>query len=176
MKKLLFILLIFFTIISCKNYSNVYAATEPPNVTGQSFVVMDANTGNVVYGKGEHNQYPPASTTKLMTILLTLENCEMDELVTVGEIPPYVEGSKIYIHEGEQITVEQLLYSVILASANDSSTALAEHISGSVEDFAKLMTERAKELGAMNTNFTNPHGLYDENHRTTTYDLSLIHI
>lgn len=174
MKKLTFILLIFFTITLFGNYSDVYASTEPPSVTGQSLVVMDANTGAVVYGRNEHTPYPPASTTKLMTILLTLENCELNEIVTVGPLPPYIEGSKIYIHEGEQMTVEQMLYAVIMASANDCAAALAEHISGSIEAFAELMTKRAKELGAMNTNFENPHGLYGENHRSTTYDLALM--
>lgn len=174
MKRLAFILLIFFTITLFGNYNDVYASTEPPSITGQSVVVMDANTGAVVYGKNEHRQYPPASTTKLMTILLTLENCEMNEIVTVGSLPPYIEGSKIYIHEGEQMTVEQMLYAVIMASANDCAAALAEHISGSVEAFAELMTKRAKELGAKNTNFENPHGLYGENHRSTTYDLALM--
>lgn len=174
MKRLAFILLIFFTITLFGNYNDVYASTEPPSITGQSVVVMDANTGAVVYGRNEHRQYPPASTTKLMTILLTLENCEMNEIVTVGPLPPYIEGSKIYIHEGEQMTVEQMLYAVIMASANDCAAALAEHISGSIEAFAELMTKRAKELGAMNTNFENPHGLYGENHRSTTHDLALM--
>lgn len=174
MRKFTFILLVFFTVTILGNNSNVYASTEPPTVTGKSVVIMDANTGAVVYGKEEHTQYPPASTTKLMTVLLTLENCELDEVVTVGAIPPYIEGSKVYIHEDEELTVEQLLYAVILASANDCAAALAEHISGSIESFGELMTSRAKELGAMNTNFTNPHGLYEENHRTTAYDLALI--
>lgn len=174
MKKLSFALLIFFAIILFGDCDIAYAATEPPSITGQSVVVMDANTGAVVYGKNEHTQYPPASTTKLMTILLTLENCKMDDIVTVGPIPPYIEGSKIYIHEGEEMTVEQMLYAVIMASANDCAAALAEHISGSIEAFADLMNKRAKELGALNTNFENPHGLYGENHRSTTYDLALI--
>lgn len=174
MRKFTFILLVFFTVIIMGNYSNVYASTEPPSVTGKSVVVMDANTGAVVYGKDEHTQYPPASTTKLMTVLLTLENCDLNELVTVGAIPPFIEGSKIYIHENEELTVEQLLYAVIMASANDCASALAEHISGTIESFGGLMTSRAKEIGALNTNFTNPHGLYEETHRTTTYDLALI--
>lgn len=174
MKKLTIILFTFFTITLFGNSNSVFATTEFPPVTGQSVVVMDANTGAVVYGRNEHTQYPPASTTKLMTILLTLENCKMDEIVTVGPIPPFIEGSKIYIHEGEEMTVEQMLYAVIMASANDCSAALAEHISGSIEAFAELMNKRAKELGAMNTNFENPHGLYGENHRSTTYDLALM--
>lgn len=173
MKKL-FIILSFFT-ITLLSYSNAYAyTTEPPSITGESVVVMDANTGAVVYGKNENTPYPPASTTKLMTVLLTLENADLDEVVTVGEIPPTIEGSKIYIDVGEKMTVEEMLYSVIMVSANDCAAALAEHISGSIEEFSKLMNQRAKELGCKNTNFVNPHGLYDDKHRTTAYDLALI--
>lgn len=173
MKKLLFIILSFFA-ISLLSYSNAYAYSDPPSITGKSVVVMDANTGAVVYGKNENKPYPPASTTKLMTVLLTLENCDLDEVVTVGEFPPTIEGSKIYIDVGEKMTVEEMLYSVIMVSANDCAAALAEHISGSIEEFAVLMNQRAKELGCKNTNFVNPHGLYDDKHRTTAYDLALM--
>lgn len=174
MKKLLFVILLFFT-ITLLSYSNAYAyTTEPPSITGESVVVMDANTGAVVYGKNENTPYPPASTTKLMTVLLTLENADLDEVVTVDKLPPTIEGSKIYIDVGEKMTVEEMLYSVIMVSANDCAAALAEHISGSIEEFSKLMNQRAKELGCKNTNFVNPHGLYDDKHRTTAYDLALI--
>lgn len=174
MKKLLFVILSFFT-IALLSYSNAYAyTTEPPSITGESVVVMDANTGAVVYGKNENTPYPPASTTKLMTVLLTLENADLDEVVTVDKLPPTIEGSKIYIDVGEKMTVEEMLYSVIMVSANDCAAALAEHISGSIEEFSKLMNQRAKELGCKNTNFVNPHGLYDDKHRTTAYDLALI--
>lgn len=172
MKKNIFILLLAI-MLSCCSFT-VFAATDPPEITGDSVVVMDASTGEVVYGKSENDQYPPASTTKLMTILLTLENCDLNEVVTVGDYPPTIEGSKIYIGTGEQLTVEQMLYSVIMVSANDCAAALAEHISGSVEAFAELMNSRAKELGCLNTHFCNPHGLYEDEHRTTTYDLALI--
>lgn len=166
-----FLLIFLFTSLNC---INAFASSDPPSITGESVVVMDANTGVVVYGKNENVQYPPASTTKLMTVLLTLENCNLDEVVTVGENPPTIEGSKIYIDAKEKMTVEEMLYAVIMVSANDCATALAEHISGTVEEFAKLMNTRAKELGCLNTNFTNPHGLYEETHRTTAYDLALI--
>lgn len=161
-------------IITTLSSINVFAATAPPSITGDSITVMDAKTGAVVYEKNKDVQYPPASTTKLMTILLTLENTDLSEVVTVGELPPTIEGSKIYIGTGEQLTVEEMLKAVIMVSANDCATALAEHISGSVEEFSKLMNKRAKELGCLNTNFTNPHGLYGEHHRTTSYDLALI--
>jgi len=108
MKKLLFTIISFFA-ITLLIYSDAYAYSDPPSITGKSVVVMDANTGAVVYGKNENTPYPPASTTKLMTVLLTLENCDLDEVVTVGEFPPTIEGSKIYIDVGEKMTVEEML-------------------------------------------------------------------
>jgi D-alanyl-D-alanine carboxypeptidase len=135
---------------------------------------MDANTGEILYSKNMDSAYPPASTTKIMTALLTLENCKLDDVVTVGKKPPMADGSKIYIFEGEQLTVKQLLYGLLLSSANDCAEALAEHMGGSVEGFAEMMNKRAKELGCENTNFVNPSGLYDENHKTSSHDLALI--
>ncbi|MGL4730947.1 MAG: D-alanyl-D-alanine carboxypeptidase family protein [Clostridium sp.] len=152
----------------------VFAAPPAPSASAEGVVVMNAATGEVLYGKNENVKYPPASPTKLMTALLTLENCDLDEKVTISELPPTIEGSKIYIDKDEVLTVRELLYSLIMVSANDCATALAEHIGGSVDNFAKMMNKRAKELGCKNTNFTNPHGLYEKNHRTTAYDLALM--
>jgi len=173
MKKILLCLWLTLCIITF-NISNAFAAENKPTVNANGVVIMDAKTGAVIYSKNPDTKYPPASTTKLMTILLTLEKCKLDDVVKVGALPPTIEGSKIYIDKDEEMTVEQMLYSVIMVSANDCATALAEHISGSVENFAKLMTDRAKELGCKNTTFKNPHGLYDPEHRTTAYDLALI--
>ncbi len=110
-----------------------------------------------------------------MTALLVLENCKLDDKVMVGTKPSsFVDGNKIYIFKDEEFTIEQLLYALLLESANDVAIALAEHVSGTEEAFANLMTERAKELGCKNTHFVNAHGLDDPNHYTTAYDLSLI--
>ena len=150
------------------------AAAAAPSVSADSAILMDANTGEILYSKNMDAAYPPASTTKIMTALLTLENCKLDDVVTVGKKPPMADGSKIYIFEGEQLTVKQLLYGLLLSSANDCAEALAEHMGGSVEGFAEMMNKRAKELGCENTNFVNPSGLYDENHKTSSHDLALI--
>lgn len=150
------------------------AASTAPTVSADSAVLMDADTGEILYSKNIDDAYPPASTTKIMTALLTLEKCKLDDVVTVGKNPPLADGSKIYIYEGEQLTVKQLLYGMLLPSANDCAEALAEHIGGSMDGFAKLMNERAKELGCKNTNFVNPSGLYNENHKTSARDLALI--
>ncbi|MCJ7690529.1 MAG: D-alanyl-D-alanine carboxypeptidase, partial [Clostridiaceae bacterium] len=147
---------------------------SPPSSSADSVVLMDAATGKILYEKNKDSAYPPASTTKIMTILLVLEKTELDDIVTVSKNASLADGSKIFIREGEKISIKELLYGLTLASANDCAVALAEHVSGSVEEFAKLMNERAKSLGCISTNFVNPNGLYDVNHKTSAYDLSLI--
>lgn len=145
-----------------------------PNITAQGAILIDLNSGQMLYGKNINSKFGPASTTKIMTALITLEKCKLDEKVVVGKKPPFEEGSKIYLNEGEELTVEQLLYAMMLESANDAALALAEYIGGSKEGFAKIMNDKAAELGCKNTNFVNPNGLYDDNHYTTAYDLALI--
>jgi D-alanyl-D-alanine carboxypeptidase (penicillin-binding protein 5/6) len=152
----------------------VHAEVKPPTVSADSVVLMDATTGTILYEKNKDAAYPPASTTKIMTILLVLEKANLDDEVTISKNAEIADGSKIYIFEGEKISVKDLLYGLTLASANDCAVALAEHISGSVEEFAKLMNEKAKSLGCENTNFVNPNGLYDVDHKTSSYDLALI--
>jgi len=164
------------TIPSFKASAASTASTAPtaPSVSADSAVLMDADTGEILYSKNIDAAYPPASTTKIMTALLTLENCKLDDVVTVGKNPPLADGSKIYIYEGEQLTVKQLLYGMLLPSANDCAEALAEHVGGSLDGFAAMMNKRAKELGCTDTNFVNPSGLYNDNHKTSAKDLALI--
>lgn len=150
------------------------AASTAPSVSADSAILMDADTGEILYSKNIDSAYPPASTTKIMTALLTFENCKLDDVVTIGKNPPLADGSKIYIFEGEQLTVKQLLYGMLLPSANDCAEALAEHMGGSVDGFAAMMNKRAKELGCTDTNFVNPSGLYNDNHKTSAKDLALI--
>jgi len=115
-----------------------------------------------------------ASTTKIMTAILALESGRLGDVVTVSEYASLMEGSGIDLEAGEQKTLEELVYGLILRSGNDAATAIAEHLGGSVEKFAVMMTRRAKELGAAQTKFMNPHGLHHEEHYTTAYDLALI--
>lgn len=149
---------------------------DGPEVTAPTALLIDAKTGKVLYEKNADEKRYPASTTKIMTGLLAVEYGKMDEVVTIGQNPPLIErgSSQIYLIPGEQLTMEQLLYALMLESANDAAVAIAEHISGSVEEFAKLMNKRAKELGATNTNFVNPNGLHDDEHYTTARDLAMI--
>lgn len=152
----------------------IVRAYDKPSINAQAGILMDLNTGQILYEKNIHEKLAPASTTKILTAIITLESCKLEEKVTVGPKPPFEDGSKIYLNEGEEISVKDLLYAMMLESANDAAMALAEYISGSKEEFAKLMNKRAQELGAYNSNFVNPNGLYDDNHYSTAYDLAVL--
>lgn len=148
-----------------------------PKTASLSAVLMEADTGIVVYNKKMNEKRYPASTTKIMTALLTIENCELTDQVTftqtgINEI--YSNNSNIGMQVGEVLTVEQCLYALLLESANEVATQLAEHVGGSVENFTNMMNQRAEELGCTGTHFNNASGLPDENHYTTAYDLALI--
>ncbi|MGL4449998.1 MAG: serine hydrolase [Sarcina sp.] len=153
---------------------NALGIEATPTVQAEGMILIDAATGEILAEKNAHTKLAPASTTKIMTALLVLENTKLDEMVTVGPNPPFADGSSIALKEGDVYSVENLLHALILESSNDSAMALAEHISGSEQEFAKLMTKRAKELGAKNTNFVTASGLYSDDHYSTAYDLSLI--
>lgn len=135
---------------------------------------MDRATGRALFAANETAQLPMASTTKIMTALLALENAGLDEMVETGERAFGVPGTSIYLQLGEALSVEQMLYGLLLASGNDAAVALAEHVGGSVEGFCAMMTSRAAELGAQSTRFVNPHGLPADGHLTTARDLTLI--
>lgn len=157
------------------NYKTVYAETTPPDLNSKGVVLMDATTGEVLYSKEENTHYYPASTTKVLTALVVLENVKnLDEKVTVGKNPPFADGTKIGLREGDTFTVRELLIILLLASDNVAAETLAEYVSGSCEEFAKLMNEKAKSIGAVNSNFKNPSGLPDEEHVTTPKDLATI--
>lgn len=148
-----------------------------PEVYAESAIVMEASTGTILYAKNIDDQHYPASITKIMTVLLALENCQMDEEVEFSHNAVFsIErgSSSISRDEGEILTVEECLYGIMLESANDCSNAIAEHISGTTEAFAELMNKKAAELGCTNTHFVNPHGLPDDNHYTSAHDMALI--
>ncbi len=148
-----------------------------PELVSDKLVVMDADTGEVLYQRNGDLQCYPASTTKLLTALLSIENCAMDEVVTYSkaciESIEYGDANAA-ISVGEELTVEQSLYCLLLRSANDAAYGLAEHTSGNISSFAELMNMRAQMLGCENTHFTNASGLHDSGHYSTPYDMSLI--
>ncbi len=157
-----------------KDNSVSHTTTNVPAIVAETGILIDAKTGTILYNKGMDIQKEPASTTKMITGLLALENLPLDKVVTIDAETPFTEGSRIYLMEGEKITVEDLLYALFLESANDAAVALAKEMAGSIEDFAVMMNEKAKELGAKNTNFINPNGLHLDGHVTTAYDLAMI--
>ncbi|MBO4554239.1 MAG: D-alanyl-D-alanine carboxypeptidase [Clostridia bacterium] len=137
-------------------------------------MLIEQSSRRILWGENENARLYPASTTKVLTALCVLDNLPLDRVVEVPKCAEGVEGSSIYLKEGQKITVEDLLFGLMLRSGNDAAVTLAVETSGSVEDFAVLMNEKAKECGAVNSNFVNPHGLQDKNHYTTAYDLALI--
>lgn len=146
----------------------------PPSVSAQSAVLLEADSGTVIYEKDADHRLPMASTTKLMTALAALELSPPSRLIRIPAEAVGVEGSSIYLTEGENLTLEQLLYALLLESANDAAAAIAIALSGSIEEFAAQMNRKAAELGLTDTHFTNPHGLDEEAHYTTARELALI--
>ena len=155
----------------------LYGNPVYPDIFGEAAILMDGNTGEVLYSKNENKRLYPASITKLATALIAIENRKPTDIITMSKESVFsIEpgSSHIGLDVGEQINLDQGLHALLLASANEAANGIAELCDGSIEDFARHMTRRAKELGAKNTNFTNPHGLHDPNHYTTAYDMALI--
>ncbi|HEY8361401.1 MAG TPA: D-alanyl-D-alanine carboxypeptidase family protein [Tissierellaceae bacterium] len=165
--KYIVILLIIFLCSSIVN-------SEELDLSAKSCILMDANTGRILYEKNPHIKMPMASTTKIMTALIALEYGNLSDKVVIPAEAVGIEGSSIYLKEGEVVTLEDLLYGLMLRSGNDAAVAIAIHVGGSLENFIDMMNKKAMEIGAINTNFTNPHGLHDDLHYTTAFDLALI--
>ena len=148
-----------------------------PEIGAQAAILMDANTGVILYAKNINEELYPASTTKIMTCLLAMENGNLDDMVTFSREAVFSvpwDGSNMGMDAGESITLEECLYGVLVASANEVANAVAEHIGGSIDNFVDMMNTRAAELGCTNSHFVNTNGLFDENHYTSAYDLALI--
>lgn len=171
---------IFFIIISSFLFVNILNAEETKiNLLSESGIIIEASTGKVLFEKDADTLRPPASMTKIMTMLLITEeiekgNISLKDVVTISEKAASMGGSQIYLEKGSTSTVEELLITIAVGSANDSAVAMAEKIGGTVENFVSMMNKRAKELGATNTTFKNPHGLDEEGHLTTARDMALI--
>ncbi len=152
---------------------NVQADTEGPEINAQGCALIDASSGTVLYGKNENYTFEPASTTKVMTALVVLDKCNLTDEVTVKEDFTTIDGTAIGLLNGDVLTVHDLLLGLMMESGNDCANALAYHVCGSIDGFAQLMNEKAKELGATATSFRNPSGLPDPEHLTTPHDLAL---
>lgn len=150
------------------------AAVSAIEVTARAAVAVEAETGRVLYEKNADEVLPMASTTKIMTALVVLENAELSDVVEIDGRMAGIEGSSMNLDAGEELTVEQLLYGLMLRSGNDAAVALAIHVSGGVEEFVEKMNARAAEMGLTHTHFCNPHGLPAEGHETTARELARI--
>ncbi|MCJ7839417.1 D-alanyl-D-alanine carboxypeptidase [Lederbergia sp. NSJ-179] len=145
------------------------------SVSASAAILMDQETGRVLYEHNANEKHRIASITKVMTAILAIESGKLEETVTVSKRAVYTEGSSIYLQQGEKIKLEDLVYGLMLRSGNDAATAIAEHIGGSVEGFVFLMNQKSEEIGMTHTVFANPHGLDDhEEHYSTAYDMALL--
>lgn len=145
-----------------------------PRVTAPAAFLMDARTGEIIWERNPDRELPPASTTKVMTAILALESNRPDDLVVASSQACSVVPSKINLRPGQRLSLDDLVYAILLNSANDASVAIAEHLGGSEQEFGARMTERARQLGAHHTRFVNPHGLTAEGHYSTARDLATI--
>lgn len=174
MKRFLSTFLIFLLTLPFFINRNIVFANEIPQITGNYGILMDYETGQVLYSKNAEQIIYPASTTKMWTAYIVLKHIEdLSQKVLIQNLEP-IGGTSMYLQNGEVFTIKELLQGLMITSANDAAVVLARHVSGSVEQFAKLMNEEAKKIGAKNTNFNNPHGLPDELHYTTAYDMALM--
>lgn len=183
-KKITAVFLFFALLISlfpCNIHAENDSIQKNMNITSNSAILMDANSGKILYEKNKDTPYPPASVTKIMTLLLIMEDIEsgkfsLSDTVYASKHACSMGGSQIYLKEGEGMSVEDLLKSVVISSANDAALALAEFASGSEEAFVKRMNEKAVSLNMKNTNFENTNGLDDtsKNHTSSAYDIAVM--
>lgn len=170
-KKILIYSLVFSIILLNANQ----VSAQQPSILCETAILIDASTGTILTQKNADKKMYPASLTKIMTAILAIEMGNLSDVITVDDDTPYeIEGSHIALEPGEIMTLKDLLYALMLPSANDAASVIAKYYGGNIEGFVKKMNEKAKELGAYNTNFVNPHGLHDENHYTTAADLAKI--
>ena len=168
-----------FLILACFLFLNVKAEDINLASNAKSAILIEASTGKILFEKNSHEKLPPASMTKMMSMLIILENIskgtiKWDDMIRVSENASSMGGSQILLETGEEMSVEDLFKGVAVASGNDAIVALAEAVAGTVDEFVNLMNKRAVELGLRDTYFKNPHGLNDANHYSSAYDMSII--
>ncbi|MGD7045477.1 D-alanyl-D-alanine carboxypeptidase family protein [Jeotgalibacillus proteolyticus] len=150
-------------------------ASPAPSASADQAILIEAESGRVLFEKNAHREQKIASITKIMTAHLALKHGDPASLVKISPEASVTEGSSLYLKAGQKVSLSDLVYGLLLRSGNDSAVAIAEHISGSIEDFSKLMNEEAKKIGMKNSHFTNPHGLdLDNEHYSSSYDMALL--
>lgn len=183
-KKWAFIFIVMFVIaaglyIYIEKHGTADVSGVNVGISAGQAILIDGDTGRVLYEKNADQISYPASTTKIMTALIVLEtlqqhNSPIDQIVEVPDKAVGIEGSSLYLRAGEKISIEDLLYGLMLVSGNDAAAALAEIIGGTEKDFVSMMNDRAKQMGCTKTHFTNPSGLFDDEHYTTARDMAII--
>jgi len=173
-KRVTTVLLLFAGVLLLFSSSVNILAADGINVSAESAVLIEVSGGRVIYEKNAYSRMPMASTTKIMTALVAIECGDLDRIVSVSEKAVGVEGSSIYLYPGEKLSMRDLIYALMLESANDAAAAIAISTAGTVEEFARLMNLKAEEIGLEDTHFENPHGLDSEQHYTTAYDLACL--
>lgn len=160
------------------DYNNIIETSSSDaselNINARSCIVLDRLSKNILYGKNEFNKVKMASTTKIMTATIIIENCDLNKTIEVSKKAAGTGGSRLGLKIGDKITIRDLLYGLMLCSGNDAAVALAESCSGTIQEFSNLMNQKAKELGLNNTHFESPHGLDSDNHYTTAYELAIL--
>lgn len=165
---------LFIFVLTCIIFFTSSFATTSLTISATSAIAIDSDSLRILYEKNAFSKKPMASTTKVMTIIVAIENNSLDDIVTISQKAASTSGSSAQLKAGKKIKLEELLYGLMLKSGNDAAVAIAEHTAGSVEEFAKLMNNKAVEIGALNTNFVTPHGLDENNHYSTAYDMAII--
>ena len=169
------LLLCFFIIIFLFSFNiNLASEEKELNLNARSCVVLDRNSKKIIFGKNEYNKVKMASTTKIMTATIIIENCDLNKTITISKKAASTGGSRVGLKSGDKITIRDLLYGLLLCSGNDAAIALAETAAGNVQEFSNMMNNKAKELGLNNSHFESPHGLDSDNHYTTAYELALL--
>ena len=168
------LLLSMLSVYASATYKSKKSTGFAERISAKASALYEPEEGQFIYEKNGDQRMPMASTTKIMTAIVVAKHCETDEVVIIGPESVGIEGSSAYLREGDEYTVLELLYALLLQSANDAATALAYYTAGGIEEFAELMNEEATTLKLENTHFTNPHGLIDSEHYTTAYDMALL--
>ena len=173
-KKIVFLFVFFIMIFNC---IRVFAVEDELEVDAKASIIVESNSGKILYEDNAHKKNYPASVTKILTAIVVLENCELDDTAVVtssavSNIPSGYVLAPLFV--GEEMKIKDLLYALMLKSANDAAYVLAEHVGGSVDGFSDMMNKKAEEIGCKNSHFVNPNGIHNENHYTTAYDMYLI--
>ena len=152
----------------------VSGVSNLPDTSSKHIIAIDRDSKRILYEKDGFSKTPMASTTKILTAIIAIESCKLDDQILISKNAATVSGSTLGINTNSTMTMQDLLYGLMLRSGNDCAIAIAEHIGGSIEEFSSIMNNKAKDLGLKNSNFTSPHGLDNDNHYTTAYELALI--